>query len=102
MPNAKAVRTSATRRRGTETSETRSALLDVTEALMLEEGYAAVSSRRIAAEVGVTAALIHYYFRTLDDLFIACTGAARTATSTVSRSPCRAPTSPSGSSGSTT
>lgn len=38
---------------------------------MLEEGYAAVSSRRVASGAGVTAGLIHYYFPTLDDLFIA-------------------------------
>jgi AcrR family transcriptional regulator len=38
---------------------------------MLEEGYAAVSSRRVAAKAGVAPALIHYYFPTLDDLFIA-------------------------------
>ena len=38
---------------------------------MIEEGYASVSSRSIANEVGVTAALVHYYFPTLDDLFLA-------------------------------
>lgn len=46
-------------------------LLDTTEQLMLEEGYAGVTSRRVAARAGVTAALVHYYFPTLDDLFIA-------------------------------
>jgi AcrR family transcriptional regulator len=60
-----------TRRTGTEGSKTRAVLLDVTERLMREEGYAAVSSRRVASEAGVTGALIHYYFPTLDDLFIA-------------------------------
>jgi AcrR family transcriptional regulator len=59
------------RRIGTEGSETRALLLDVTERLMREEGYAAVSSRRVAKEAGVTPALIHYYFPTLDDLFLA-------------------------------
>lgn len=61
----------AVRRMGTETSETRAQLLDITERVMVEDGYAAVSSRRIAKEAGVTAALVHYYFGTLDDLFIA-------------------------------
>jgi len=56
---------------GTETSATRAVLLDVVERLMLEEGYAAVGVRRVAREAGVTPALIHYYFRTLDDLFLA-------------------------------
>src|SRR5215216_2688553 len=59
------------RRTGTETSKTRATLLDVTERLMRDEGYAAVSSRRVASEAGVTAALIHYYFPILDDLFLA-------------------------------
>jgi AcrR family transcriptional regulator len=45
---------------------------------MLEEGYAAVSSRRIASRAGLPNA-IHYYFETMDDLFIALfrRGAAR-------------------------
>jgi AcrR family transcriptional regulator len=38
---------------------------------MLRQGYASVTSRRIAARAGVTASLVHYYFPTLDDLFIA-------------------------------
>jgi AcrR family transcriptional regulator len=61
----------ATRRVGTETSKTRALLLDVTEQLMLDEGYAGVSSRSVAARAGVKAPLVHYYFPTLDDLFIA-------------------------------
>lgn len=59
------------RRIGTETSETRARLLDATEQIMLEDGYAAVSSRSVAGRVGVKAPLVHYYFPTLDDLFIA-------------------------------
>lgn len=59
------------RRIGTEGSKTRAGLLDVTERLMRDEGYAAVSSRSVAKEAGVTPALIHYYFPTLDDLFLA-------------------------------
>lgn len=38
---------------------------------MLREGYAAVTSRRVAGEAGVTPPLVHYYFATLDDLFLA-------------------------------
>lgn len=56
---------------GTENSETRHRLLDITERLMLEEGYAAVGVRRVAREADVTPALVLYYFRTLDDLFVA-------------------------------
>ncbi len=59
------------RRMGAESSKTRGVLLDTAENLMLTEGYAAVGVRRVAREAGVTPALIHYYFRTLDDLFLA-------------------------------
>ncbi len=38
---------------------------------MLDEGYAAVTSRRVAAEAGLKHQLVHYYFRTMDDLFLA-------------------------------
>lgn len=38
---------------------------------MLAEGYAAVSTRRVAAKAGTDKALVHYYFGTMDDLFIA-------------------------------
>jgi AcrR family transcriptional regulator len=48
---------------------------------MLEEGYAAVSSRRIASRARLPNA-IHYYFETMDDLFIELfrRGAARSLT----------------------
>lgn len=61
----------APRRMGTENSKTRQVLLDVTERLMLREGYAAVGIRRVAREAEVAPALVLYYFRTLDDLFLA-------------------------------
>ncbi|MCK9564178.1 MAG: TetR/AcrR family transcriptional regulator [Bacteroidales bacterium] len=38
---------------------------------MLEEGYAAVSARRVAKEAGLKAPLVHYHFPTTDDLFLA-------------------------------
>jgi AcrR family transcriptional regulator len=59
------------RRIGTETSETRAALIDAAEKVMLEDGYAAVTSRRVAARAGLKPQLVHYYFRTMDDLFLA-------------------------------
>lgn len=61
----------STRRVGAKTSKTRAQLLDNTELLMLEEGYAAVSYRNVAAASGVTAGLVQYYFPTLDELFVA-------------------------------
>jgi AcrR family transcriptional regulator len=62
---------SGTRRIGTESSASRTALLDAALRLMLSEGYAAVTSRRVAAEAGLKPQLVHYYFRTMDDLFVA-------------------------------
>ncbi|KKW63742.1 helix-turn-helix domain-containing protein [Mycolicibacterium elephantis] len=38
---------------------------------MLEDGYAAATSRRVAARAGVKPALVHYYFPTMDDLYLA-------------------------------
>jgi AcrR family transcriptional regulator len=52
-------------------SATRRALLEATAQVMLEEGYAAASSRRVAAKAGVKPALVHYYFPSMDDLFLA-------------------------------
>jgi AcrR family transcriptional regulator len=51
-------------------SETRAALLDAAEALMVEEGYAAVTTRRVATKAGVNNGLVYYYFGTLDELFV--------------------------------
>lgn len=61
----------STRRIGAEDSESRHALLDAAQRLMLREGYAAVTSRKVAAEAGLKPQLVHYYFRTMDDLFLA-------------------------------
>jgi len=62
--------TPPTRRMGNENSKTRALLLDSAEQLMREEGYAAVTSRRLAAYAGLKPQLVHYYFRTMDDLFL--------------------------------
>jgi AcrR family transcriptional regulator len=59
------------RRFGLENSESRAALLEAAEQLMREEGYAAVTSRAVAARAGLKPQLVHYYFRTMDDLFLA-------------------------------
>ena len=56
-------------RAATEAKRTR--ILDATEEIMLKDGYAAVSSRRVAAAVGIQPSLVHYHFATLDDLFVA-------------------------------
>jgi AcrR family transcriptional regulator len=64
----------SSRRLGAPDSKTRALLLDAAEQLMLEEGYAAVSSRRVASKAGLKPQLVHYYFRTMDDLFLAVYG----------------------------
>lgn len=61
---------SPSRRLGAEDSKTRAQLVDAAERVLVEEGYAAVTSRRVAARAGLKPQLVHYYFRTMDDLFI--------------------------------
>jgi AcrR family transcriptional regulator len=51
-----------------QTSRTK--LLKAAEELMRESGYAAVTSRRVAAEAGLKPQLVHYYFATMDDLLL--------------------------------
>src|SRR5262249_9512013 len=61
---------SSSRRIGAEDSKTRAQLVDAAERLLIDEGYAAVTSRRVAAKAGLKPQLVHYYFRTMDDLFL--------------------------------
>lgn len=56
-------------RRDPETA--RRQILEEAGRLMVEEGYAAVTTRRIAQELGINAATVHYYYPTTDDLFVA-------------------------------
>src|SRR4051795_7943329 len=60
-----------TRRPRAATLEKRQRILDAVEEIMLKDGYAAVSSRSVATAVGIQAPLVHYYFPSLDDLFVA-------------------------------
>ena len=60
------------RPRGERRSTTSEALLDAAEAItLLDEGYAAVTSRRVAEQAGTDAAFVYYYFGTMEDLFVA-------------------------------
>ena len=59
------------RRPRATTEEKRRRILDAAEEIMLKDGYAAVSSRSVATAVGIQAPLVHYYFATIDDLFVA-------------------------------
>ncbi|MCW2515383.1 MAG: TetR family transcriptional regulator [Mycobacterium sp.] len=58
------------RRIGGPESKNRGVLLDAAEQLMLEDGYAAVTSRRVAERAALKPQLVHYYFRTMDEMFI--------------------------------
>lgn len=48
----------------------RQRLIAATAKVMSDEGYAAATSRRVAAEAGVKQALVYYYFPTMDDLYV--------------------------------
>jgi AcrR family transcriptional regulator len=57
--------------RAAEAELSKTLILDKTEQLMMEEGYAAVTTRRVAAEAGMKPPLVHYYYRTTDELLLA-------------------------------
>jgi AcrR family transcriptional regulator len=59
------------RRMGSPEAKNRAALLDAAEQIMLEEGYPAASSRRVAEKAGLKHQLVHYYFHGMDELFTA-------------------------------
>lgn len=56
---------------GAKGAAKRTLLLDTAEKLIVEEGYAAVSTRRVGLEAGVKPPLVHYYFPTTEDLLLA-------------------------------
>ena len=56
------------RRPRAATPEKRRRILDAAELIMLRDGYASVTSRRLEAETGLK---VHYHYGTLDELFIA-------------------------------
>lgn len=59
-----------TRRLGSAQSATRALILEATQDVMAEEGYAAVTTRRVAAKAGIKPALVQYYFPTMDELLL--------------------------------
>jgi AcrR family transcriptional regulator len=59
------------RRMGSPEAKNRAALLDAAEQIMLEEGYPAATSRRVAEKAGLKHQLVHYYFHGMDELFTA-------------------------------
>ena len=67
--SADVIKPKGTRRIGGADTESRARLLRTAEELMREEGYAQVTSRKLASRAGLKPQLVHYYFRTMDDLF---------------------------------
>ena len=63
--------TTARRGRRPGSPDTRAAILAVARAAFAAKGFAGTSVRGIATEAGVDAALVHHYFKTKDDLFLA-------------------------------
>jgi len=63
-------RSATNRRMGPVGSAQWLAMLDAAEATLLEEGYGALTSRRIAERVGVKQRLVYYYFQTMDELIV--------------------------------
>jgi AcrR family transcriptional regulator len=46
------------------------ALLDAAERLLVEVGHAGITTRRVAEEAGVNHGLVHYYFGSIENLFV--------------------------------
>ena len=63
--------TSARRGRRPGSPDTKAAILAEARALFAAHGYAGTTVRAVAAATGVDAALVHHYFGTKDDLFLA-------------------------------
>ena len=51
-------------------SQVEEQILRAAEELFMEKGFDAVSTTDIARKVGCNQALVHYYFRTKDNLFL--------------------------------
>lgn len=60
----------ATQRAKSEHGASRRRLIEAATQIMHDEGYAAATSRRVAAKANVKQALVYYYFPTMDDLFL--------------------------------
>ena len=52
------------------TGDAETKLLDAAERLLVNVGYAAITTRRVASEAGVNHGLVHYYFGSMDELFL--------------------------------
>jgi AcrR family transcriptional regulator len=61
----------SSRRRGVQNSAVRSALVEAAERLIREEGYPAVTARNLADKINLKRQIVHYYFHSMDEVFIA-------------------------------
>jgi AcrR family transcriptional regulator len=48
----------------------REAFLDAAERLLVQQGYAKISTRRLAEEASANHGLVHYYFGSMEELFV--------------------------------
>jgi len=55
---------------GSHFPDAQEALFDAAERLLVEVGYAGIEARRLAEEAGVNHGLVHYYFGSIDELFV--------------------------------
>ena len=51
-------------------TETEDAFLDAAERLLIAVGYAGISTRRLAEEAGANHGLVHYYFGSMENVFV--------------------------------
>ena len=58
------------RRMGVPGSANRLLMLDAAETILCEEGYGALSSRRVAEQAGFKQRLVYYYFHSMGDLVV--------------------------------
>ncbi|MGH7651106.1 MAG: TetR/AcrR family transcriptional regulator [Gemmatimonadaceae bacterium] len=54
----------------TQRQATEQRLLDAAERLLVEVGYAGITTRKLAEEAGANLGLVHYYFGSMEELFL--------------------------------
>jgi TetR/AcrR family transcriptional regulator len=69
MRHVRRSRTGSTRHEETR-SETETLFLDAAERLLIEIGHASITTRRLAEEAGANLGLVHYYFGSMEELFL--------------------------------
>src|ERR1041384_4891373 len=66
-----ATATKRSRRLGMENARSRTLLVEAADSILIAEGAHAISARQVAEQAGLKPQLVHYYFKTMDDLLIA-------------------------------